>query len=379
MNTEPQRPAWRLLATAVLAAVGLCGCGAKSSPPPAADTPHDLTLTTEQLRHIGLYEVRPLGFRPAVEANGVVDFDNDQATSVLAPISGPVTRILVQPGQVVRRGQVLAVVDSPDYAAAVGSYRKAVVVAQNAHRLAAADQALAQHNGIPAREAQQAETDAASADADRDAAYRALAALDPDPRALAAAGGGRRMLGEIRAPIAGTVVERPISPGQLLQAGTTQAFTIANLSRVWVMAQIPASDLGAVRLGDTAQVQTGSGPSLLGQVTNISEEVNPDTRAVLARITVTNPSGLLRKQMYVRVTIQARQAASGLLIPVSAILRDDENLPFVYVAEPRGAFARRRVTLGPRTGDLYLIAEGLQGGERIVSDGGIFLQFMQSQ
>jgi cobalt-zinc-cadmium efflux system membrane fusion protein len=114
-------------------------------------------------------------------------------------------------------------------------------------------------------------------------------------------------------------------------------------------------------------------------VTNISAVVNPDTRAVTARVAAANPGGLLKKQMYVRVRIEARGESRGVLVPVSAILRDDENLPFVYVAQAGGAYARRPVTLGDRVGDQFDIKAGLQGGERIVVDGGLFVQFMQSQ
>jgi membrane fusion protein, heavy metal efflux system len=83
--------------------------------------------------------------------------------------------------------------------------------------------------------------------------------------------------------------------------------------------------------------------------------------------------------MYVRVSIQAHQEDSGLLVPVSAILRDDVNLPFVYFVQPDGSFARQHVTLGYRAGDQYHIAEGLKAGDKIVVDGGIFVQFMQNQ
>jgi cobalt-zinc-cadmium efflux system membrane fusion protein len=83
--------------------------------------------------------------------------------------------------------------------------------------------------------------------------------------------------------------------------------------------------------------------------------------------------------MYVRVRIEARAESSGLLVPVSAILRDDENLPFVYVAQPDGSFARRHVTLGYRSGDRTDISEGLKSGDRVVVDGALFVQFMQSQ
>ena len=328
-------------------------------------------------------EVTEAEFHTAAEVSGVVDFDNDQSTSVTSPISGLVTRLLVQPGQQVAAGQALAMVDSPDFAAATSAYAKALATARTTRRIADADRDLAQHNGVSAREAQQAETDAANAAADRDAALLALQGLKLDPKAIKeieAGHGIARIEAAIRAPIAGTLVEKLITPGQLLQAGTTPAFTVANLSKVWVMAQLPGALATTVKVGDAAEIEAGDGlPAITGVVDNISAVVNPDTRAVTARVLVANPGGLLKKQMYVRVRIRARQSSRGLTAPVSAILRDDENLPFVFVAQGKGAFARRRVTLGERSGDQYAIASGLAPGERIVADGGVFLQFMQSQ
>ena len=83
--------------------------------------------------------------------------------------------------------------------------------------------------------------------------------------------------------------------------------------------------------------------------------------------------------MYVQVRIQSRQESTGLLVPVSAVLRDEVNLPFVYVVQPDGSFARRQITLGDRVGDQYDIPDGLQAGDQIVVDGAIFVQFMQNQ
>ena len=97
------------------------------------------------------------------------------------------------------------------------------------------------------------------------------------------------------------------------------------------------------------------------------------------RVVVENPGDILKKQMYVRVVIHDHQDSSGLLVPVSAILRDDENLPFVYLVQPDGSFARQHVTLGYRSDDQYDITDGLQPGNQVVVDGGIFVQFMQNQ
>ncbi len=379
------RPLCRvLMLSALAAALALAaGCSKKEEQKTQATTPSNVTLTANQRQRIHIYTVTPSRFHKTVEASGMVDFDNDQATSVLAPVSGPVTRLLVSPGDKVRKGAVLAMVDSPDFAAAISTYSKALATAQNTRRLADNDKDLLSHRGVSQREAEQAETDAVNAAADRDAALQALVSLNVDPQAIKAIQQGHppsHIEAAIRAPIAGTVVEKLITPGQLLQAGTTPTFTVADLSRVWVMAQLFGDDLSSVAIGDKAQVETGiAGRSFAGTVDNISALVNPDTRSVVARIVADNPGGFLKKQMYVRVLIRSHQDSSGMLVPVSAILRDDENLPFVYVVQSDGSFARAHVTLGYRTGDQYDISSGLKAGDKIVVDGGLFVQFMQTQ
>jgi cobalt-zinc-cadmium efflux system membrane fusion protein len=370
-------------AVMAVATIAFAGCSPKSDKAPASDTASNVTLTADQRQHIRLYTVAASRFHKTVEASGAVDFDNDQATSVLAPFSGPVSRLLVSPGQRVEKGEPLAEVDSPDFASAVSAYRKAVSTAQTLRRVASMDRDLVQHQGVSQREEDQAQTDALSAEADSEAARQALVALGVDPQATKGSRRHRavsRIVGIIRSPITGTVVEKLITPGELLQAGTTPCFTVADLSRVWVMAQIFGSDLDSVNVGDTAEVETGiDSKNFSGTVDNISALVDPDTRSIMARVAVANPGDFLKKQMYVRVLIKSRQESSGMLVPVSAILRDDENLPFVYVMQPDGGFARAHVTLGYRAGDQYDITDGLKPGNQIVVDGGLFIQFMQSQ
>ena len=387
------RPAWhrvklaRLLtaAAAELATiVSLIGCSPEpNNSPQTAATARNVTLTAAQRQKIHFYTVVPSKFRKSIEASGTVDFDNDQATSVLAPFSGPVSRILVSAGDHVKKGQPLAIVDSPDFATAISAFRKALVTAQNARHLADIDKDLIEHNGVSQREAAQAQTDAANAEADRDAALQGLVSLGVDPKAISDIQQGRpasRIEGMIRSPVKGTVTEKLVTPGQLLQAGVTPCFTVADLSRVWVTAQIFGSDLASVSLGDLAEVITGvDAKRFPGKVDNISALVDPGTRAVGVRVNVENPGAFLKKQMYVRVQIHARQESIGLLVPVSAVLRDDVNLPFVYVVQPDGSFARQHVVLGYRSVDRYHVVEGLQAGSEIVVEGGIFVQFIQNQ
>lgn len=369
----------------VAALMTMAGCASKSddNAATASVTATNITLTPDQRKNIGLHTVARSRFQRTVEATGSVDFDNEHATAVLAPISGPVSRLLVDIGDHVKKGDPLAIVDSPDFATAISTYRKALTTAHTARRLADLEKDLVEHEGVARREEDQAQTDAANAEADLEAARQGLIALNVDPQTIKAVEQGRSVShidGVIRSPIAGTVVDRQITPGQLLQAGTTPAFTVADLSRVWVMAQVSASDLPSVSLGDAADVLPATdAKGVAGKVTNISSLVNPDTRLVPVRVVVDNPQSLLRKQMYVSVKIHSRQEMEGLLIPVSAILRDEENLPFVYVVEHDGSFARRSVTVGYRTGDQFDIPAGLQVGDQVVVDGGIFVQFMQNQ
>lgn len=386
--SKPRPGFQRAVATAVIAiatTLSFAGCSSESESNAAAAsaTPSNVTLTAAQRQNIHLFTVAASRFGKTIDTTGVVDFDNDQATSVIAAFSGPVSRILVSPGQKVRKGDPLALVDSSDFAAAIGAYGKALAAAKNARRIADTDKDLFAYKGVSERENEQAQTDAASADADRDAALQALVALNVDSATIKDIQSGRatsHAQGVIRAPIAGTVAEKSITPGELLQAGTTPCFTIADLSRVWVMAQISGSDLASVSVGDPVEVLTGTdAKNLPGTVDNISAVVDPDTHAVIARVVVANPGDALRKQMYVRVQIHSRQEEIGTLVPVAAILRDDENLPFVYALQPDGSFARQRVTLGDRLGDAYAIPEGLKAGDRIVIDGALFMQFMQTQ
>ncbi len=385
--TSPRTLKWGLpiLVGIVIGAVflGLAALSrAGQAAPPGDDVATNLVLTAAQRDRIHTAAINPTAFRRTIETTGTVGFDADQATTVLAPVSGPVARLVVALGAKVKAGDVLATVASPDYATAISTYRKAVTTAKNTRRIAALAEQLS-HNNLARKEVEQAQTDAANAEADRDAALEQLHSLGVDPGTIQALQEGRPVsdrTGNIRSPIEGTVVEKLVTPGQLLQTGTTPCFTVADLSQVWVMANVFESDLAAIEEGDLAEIITSACPTnLLGKVDYISAIVDPNTRAIGVRIVAKNPKDILKKQMYVRVLIHSRREETGLLAPVSAVLRDDEDLPFVYLANAGGGFLRKRITLGARVGDRYEVTAGLRAGDQVVIEGGLFLQFMQSQ
>jgi len=359
------------LCAAMLLVLVTAGCGK------TADDKTETTATrTTAMKNVRTETVTLQSFRKTIAATGTVAFNQNKSTQVLSPISGPVARILANVGSRVSRGEALALVASPDFAADISALRKAEATAKNARRIATLDEQLFKSDAIARRDLEQAQTDAINAESDREAAVQQLRALGVDDKTISDIEQNKPVAnlgGVIRSPINGTVVERLVSPGQLLQPATP-AFTVADLSSVWVMANVFEADLPSVRTGDTADIITGSGQTLQGRVDYIAALVDPNTRAVSVRLDVPNPGEVLKRDLYVKVQIHSQAPASGILVPVSAVLRDDENLPFVFVTKPDGTFERRRVDLASRIGDRQEIRSGLTAGESIVVEGGLFLQ-----
>jgi|SRR5690242_8685675 len=367
--------------------LSLAACSSNGSARPADSSngrTGAFTLTEDQRARIHLVTVQNTAFRPTLEATGTVAFNGDRSTPVLSPISGPAMQILVNPGAVVQKDQALATVSSPDFAAAVAAYRKAESAYRNAKRIADLDEQLFKNDALARRDLEQAQTDLAAAVADRDAAIQQMQALGVQQSQIDAIRDNKPttepLQATIRAPIEGTVVEKLISPGQLLQAGTTQCFTIADLSTMWVLANVFPSDVKDVAVGETVDVVTdASSMPLSGRVDYVASLVDPSSKAIAVRVVVPNMNHVLRKDMFVHVGIHATHEHTGLLVPTTSVLRDEENLPFVYVAAANGSFDRRRVTLGSRVGSQYEIVTGISAGDKVVSEGALFLQFAESQ
>jgi cobalt-zinc-cadmium efflux system membrane fusion protein len=386
MMTNRTRRFPRIVRIAWLTVFGACSSNAASktadSTTAARSTPRNFTVTEAQRQRLHIITVQLVSFRPAVEATGNVAFNGDRSTQVLSPVSGPAIKVLVSPGANVKRGQPLATVSSPDFASAVADYRKAQASYRNAKRVAERDSALFKNDALARSELEQAQTDLASAEADVEAAVQNMHALGVEDSQIAAVREGRSTAIEavIRSPIEGTVVEKLISDGQLLQAGTTACFTVADLSTMWVMTNVYANDLRDIAVGESADIITDAGRTPIpGRVDYVASLVDPGTKAVSVRVVAPNNSRVLRKDMFVRVEIKAQQEHRGLLVPSSSIMRDDENLPFVFVAAPGGTFARRRIDLGSRVGDNYEVTSGLNPGDQVVAEGALFLQFAESQ
>lgn len=381
---------------AILVAALACGAvscakdepksGTKGDTKVAADstssTASSFRITAEQRARIHIVTEKMVSFRPTVEATGVVAFNGDRSTQVLSPVSGPATKVVGMPGMKVTRGQPLAYVQSSDFADAVANYRKAQNAYRNAKRIADRDSALFKNDALARGDLEQAQADASAAEADLEAAEQLLRSLGVEESAITAAAAGQvtPMQAIIRAPLSGTIVEKLISDGQLLSAGSTPAFTVTDLSTMWVMASVFANDLHDVAVGESVNIFAGgSDKPVTGRVDYIASLADPGTNAVSVRIVAPNTSLLLRRDLFVRVEIQSNVEHHGLLVPVAAVLLDDQSLPFVFIADANGGFSRRQITRGHRVGDQVEVTSGLKEGEQVVAEGALFIQFAETQ
>jgi cobalt-zinc-cadmium efflux system membrane fusion protein len=277
----------------------------------------------------------------------------------------------------------LANVTSPDFAQAFATYQKAQTALHNSARIATLNRKLFDAGAVAKSDLDQSLSDSASAAADRDAAIEQMRAFGVDSATIRDIEDGKPtsiVSGLIRAPIDGVVVEKLINPGQVIEAGQTQCFTIADLSTVWVMANVYESQLSAVDRGESAVITTDASPdSFPGRVDYVAAIVDTSTRATAVRIVAENHRQILKRDLYVRVAIRSDRSRTGILVPVSAVLRDEENLPFVFVAGSDGGYNRRSITLGTRVGDQYEVPAGLAPNDQVVTEGGLFLQFAESQ
>jgi membrane fusion protein, heavy metal efflux system len=348
-----------------------------SSKEARGQTPGLFSIPADQMSHVQVVTVEPSNLARVLRLTGAVSYNAFNTTPVITQVGGPVSRLLAVPGQRVKKGQALLEVSSPDYSLLFAAYLKARDTFRVADKNYDRAKDLYEHHAIAERDLLSAESDRIQAQADLNASLLGLKILGiPKPEDLEKSPTSEIPL---HAPIGGEIVERDVAPGQLLQAGVTQAFIISDMSSVWVLANIYQGDLAEVKVGDDVTVQTDSYPDAFhGKISFISPALDPTTRTLQARIVVENPGEKLKNNMYVTATVNAGSTRNAIAVPDAAVLRDDENQPFVYVATGSNQFGRRSVEIGPSQGGQTQITKGLSSGDKVVGNGAVFLQFANS-
>jgi cobalt-zinc-cadmium efflux system membrane fusion protein len=343
-----------------------------------SNNPELFAIPPEQMSHVQVLTVQPTTLTRSLRLTGAVAYNSFRTTPVITQVSGPVSRVVVVPGQKVTQGQPMLYVASPDYSQLRTNYLKAkdaYALAQKAYSRA---QDLYQHHAIAEQNVEQAESAEVQASGDLVAAQAALKVMGViDPDALVKAPPSFEV--PVKAPIAGLVVEQDVSAGQLIQPGTTQCFMISDVSTVWVLVNVYQKDLPYVRVGAQVTIQTDTYPEAFhGRIAYVAASLDPSTRTLQARIETNNLGEKLKKDMYVVATVSAGTIPNAIALPDAAVLRDTENQPFVYAAASANQFGRRSVTLGDSLNGQTQITSGLKPGDRVVGNGSLFLQFANS-
>ncbi len=378
-----------VVATAVLVTLVTASCehrAVDANPAPAVSTSGGtdesrarlFSVPPEQMSHVQVVTVEPTPLRRVLRLPGTVAYNGFETTPVITQISGPVSRILISPGENVHAGQPMLYVASPDFAQLRTNYLKAKDAYALAQKSYARAQDLYQHRALAMADLEQAESTQNQAQADLQAAEQALTVVGIEhPDRLSK----DTILPEVPvlAPIAGEAVERLASPGQVIQGGATQVFTISNMESVWVFVNVYERDMGAVHKDDPVTVQTDAYPEEFhGRISYIGAALDPTSHTLPVRIITQNPGEKLKKDMYVTATVEAGVNPNALTVPDSAVLRDAQNEPFVYVEVSPNQFAERPVTIGQAADGKTQVLGGLRSGERVIADGSLFLQFQNS-
>jgi cobalt-zinc-cadmium efflux system membrane fusion protein len=373
---------------ALAATLAVSGCGGSgdnankmtsfSTAESAASQAELFSLPAEQMAHIQIYTVAQGPLERVLRLTGAVAYNGFVTTPVITQVGGPVSRIVVTPGEHVTANQPMLYVASPDYSLTRSTYIKARDAFQLADKMYKRAQDLFAHQAIAQADLEQAESNRTQAEADlqsSEQAIRVLGILNPESVVTAPSSAELPLL----APLAGEVVERLCSPGELLAAGATQCFTLSDTSSVWVLVNVYQNDIAYVHVGEDVTLDNETYPGVVrGKIQFVAPALDPTTRTLQARIEANNPGERLKRDMYVTAEVHAGTIPNALSVPDASVLRDTDNMPYVYIQTGSNQFARRMVTLGPSQGGKTQIQSGLQAGDKVVGDGSLFLQFQNS-
>lgn len=373
-----------VLQTGILA----CGSFGAQGAPKQRDT---VRVSTDQMHQLAVAKVELYPFRVQTFAVGQIAYNEDTSTAVLAPFAGRITRLIAKVGDKVQRGDALFEIDSPevvqpqnDFVTAIATLNKARSQLDLARIVEKRFRDLYEGKAAPLKEWQQAQNQLVAAENDIRSAEIALEATrvrlrivgftDEEVAALKEKGVVRRST-PIPAPIEGTVIARKVGPGQYVRNDSGEAlYTIADLSTMWVKAQVPESDIPLIQLGQEVEVKVSAFPGRVfkARATAISAATDLTTRRIVVRSEVPNPDGALKAEMFASFKIMTSADEGSPAVPVVAVIREGD-VAVVWVEEEPMLFRRRPVELGIEQEGRVQIRKGLEVGDLIVARGAIFV------
>jgi cobalt-zinc-cadmium efflux system membrane fusion protein len=358
----------------------------------AAKNPDSVRVTIDQLHQLMVVPVVTDQFRVLKPAIGQIAFNEDASTVVVTPFSGRVTRLIAKIGDDVKQGDPLFEIDSPevvqsqtDLIAALHGLEKSKSQLALAKRVLDRQTSLLADKATAMREVDQARNDYAIAESDLATAQGTLMAARNRLRVIVGRGRGEververersvNPLITINAPIDGTVIGRKVGPGQYVRSDAAEAlYSLADLSTMWLKANVPENDIVHVRVGQEIEVKVTALPDRVfkARISAIGAASDSATRRVVVRSELPNPDRALRSEMFASFKITVGGGEPCPVVPLEAVIRDGEQAVVWIEREPM-LFHRRKVKIGLERDGRVQVLEGLKAGEQVVGRGAIFV------
>jgi cobalt-zinc-cadmium efflux system membrane fusion protein len=358
-----------------------------SNPNPASGGAAAAPILELNEKQLGLIKIGPVGahvFSIQKQAVGSIGFDEDMSVQVFPSYQGKIISAFAQIGDEVQKGRPLYTIDSPDLVQAESTLIAAAATYDQNNR------AL-----IRARKLYDTQGTGGIAEKDLDAAVQAKLSAEG---ALKAARDAVRVFGKtepeidkivalshidpvlvVNSPIAGIVTGRDAQPGLLAQPGNAPApYAVADISTMWMLAHVPESDAGSIKLGQDVSVSVMAYPghAYRGKVTTIGATVDPNLHTLLVRSEIQDPGHELRPGMLANFVILTGDPMTGTAVPLDGVVREGDGTETVWVTTDRHHFAQRPVKLGLQRDGYDQIVDGLRQGELVVTEGAVFLDNM---
>jgi cobalt-zinc-cadmium efflux system membrane fusion protein len=365
-------PQGRFAVVLSLLSAWAAGCNARAAPATPEEKSRDfihLDPASPRLSYIKVDVAEEADVAPNVQLTGRVAFDEDHTQRVSSPIDGRVTKILVQLGDGVKDGQPLVELVSAQAAAMQAEAQKAT------QDLSVAEKALERANKLRV-EGAISDKEAAQVEADYKKATAEAARGNAQLKSLSLSASGPNVSASLRARISGTVVERNILVGQEVRADAAgPLLTVTELHTVWVLGDLYEQDLSLVGPGASILVRVPAYPNetFPGKVDHVGEVLDPMSHTVKLRCVVPNPDGKLKPEMFARVELATTGQHKAILLPTRAILTDSQHTR-VIIASEGNVFRQRTVETGPEVDGKVRVLGGIKPGEKVVTDGAIFLK-----
>ncbi len=352
--------------------------------------------TPKQWASLTITPVADVVFRTEHLTEGKIGVDEDRSTLVFSPYSGRVTKLLAKPGDMVKAGQPLFVVEAPDmvqtqndFIAAISNLNKARSAQELAKIVEQQNKTLFDSRAGPLRDLQTSQANTRAAENDVRSAQtlvevtrnrlRILGMTDDEITKFSETGAVSPQM-TIYSPIAGTVIQRKVGPGQYINTSSQNTnasdptFIIGDLSTVWLVAYVRESEEPNVHVGQAVHFTVLAYPARVfpANIAYVATSLDTGTRRLMVRATIDNSKHLLRPEMFASVTILTGEGDNSPAIPRDAIIYDGKTA-HVWVARDDKSVERRDIKTGLSNGQMIQVVEGLRDGESVVSKGSLFV------